>query len=246
MEKILAIDTAGDSCSAALTARGQLLKRYEPRPREHSELLLPMVDSLLTEGNLKLSDLKGIAYIRGPGSFTGLRIGVSVVQGLAYAANLPTLGLSSLQVLAMKWLESHSLSAAQTLLVMLDARMSEVYWGQYQIEGSCPVLMGEESVSSPESVLLGDEAESDLIAVGAGCCYQSKMSDAIQSRLKIVNTEITTCAVDIFSLLKVQDNSAASFDYSCLAEPVYLRTEIAWKKLSEQKKRNVVKTEVKP
>lgn len=244
-DRILAIDTAAESCSAALSMDGQLHKRNESSPREHSKLLLPMVDSLLEEAGLKLAELSGIAYIRGPGSFTGLRIGVSVVQGLAYAANLPTLGLSSLQCLAASALKSYLVSPKQTLLVMLDARMNEVYWGQYQVAGGAPVLLGRERVSSPEKIITDGEAESEILGLGSGWRYQAQLSDDIQSQLTAVYPGHSTCAMDIFSLLDVLGPSAPAFSHSP-PTPVYVRTEISWKKLSEQKKIAAEKQEIQP
>jgi tRNA threonylcarbamoyladenosine biosynthesis protein TsaB len=240
-DRILAIDTGAESCSAALSVEGQLYQRYEPTPREHSKFVLPMVDSLLQESGLKLADLNGIAYIRGPGSFTGLRIGVSVVQGLAYAANLPTLGLSSLHCLAASALETYSLQPSKTLLVMLDARMNEVYWAQYRVEQGRPSLVGQESVGKPEHIII--DGDSGLVGLGSGWNYQAQLSTDIQTRLEEVYPEHNTRATDIFSLLEFLGDEAEPFGASS-ALPVYVRNKVSWKKLSEQKKIAATKREM--
>ena len=87
--KLLALDTATEACSAALFIDGDIIQRYEIAPRKHSNLLLPMVDSLIGEADINKSDLDAIAFCRGPGSFMGVRIATGVAQGIAFALSLP-------------------------------------------------------------------------------------------------------------------------------------------------------------
>lgn len=235
MDRILAIDTGAEACSVALRVDGRLLENYEASPREHSKMLLPMLDSLLREAGLGLAELQGIAYIRGPGSFTGLRIGVSAVQGLAYGANLPTLGLSSLQCHAASALDRYGVNPAQALMVMLDARMNEVYWGLYRPVAGVPVLLGRESVSTVETLAIDDERDFEIIGIGSGWKDHNRLPDQIKARVAAVYEGHSTRAADIFSLLGALGDQAPDF-VTTPAMPVYVRSEISWKKLSEQKK----------
>lgn len=122
--KLLAFDTATEVCTAALWLNGQVLERAETHS-QHSEHLLAMVDRLLAEAELKLGQLDAVAFGCGPGSFTGLRIGAGVAQGLAYSASLPVVPVSSLAVLAQG-------VEAERVLAAFDARMQQVYWGVYR------------------------------------------------------------------------------------------------------------------
>ncbi|MFA0231771.1 tRNA (adenosine(37)-N6)-threonylcarbamoyltransferase complex dimerization subunit type 1 TsaB, partial [Vibrio sp. 10N.261.45.A7] len=126
--KILAVDTATENCSVALVIGDQVFARSEEAPRDHTKKILPMVDEVLKEANVALTDLDAIAFGQGPGSFTGVRIGIGIAQGLAFGADLPMIGVSTLAAMAQgsyrKFGETHVATA-------IDARMSEVYWARY-------------------------------------------------------------------------------------------------------------------
>ena len=124
MPMILAIDTSNAYCSAALNCRGKIAARRSSEVRQHAAQLLPMIQELLTEQALSIADLDAVAFVSGPGSFTGLRIGAGVAQGLAFAAGLPVLPVSSLAVMAAKALQG---SAAERAFVGLLAREGEIY-----------------------------------------------------------------------------------------------------------------------
>ncbi len=142
--KILAIDTVTEGCSAALLIGEEIVEQFEVTPRGHTQKILPMVDQLLAESGHKLGELDAIAFDRGPGSFTGLRITAGVVQGLAYGADLPVVAVSSLAALARA---HHQATGATFVLSAIDARMGEVYWGAYRIDPQgIPQLQGEEMV----------------------------------------------------------------------------------------------------
>ncbi|MDM8563559.1 tRNA (adenosine(37)-N6)-threonylcarbamoyltransferase complex dimerization subunit type 1 TsaB, partial [Candidatus Marithioploca araucensis] len=129
--KLLAFDASSPACSCALYLDGEITERYEIAPRQHAALILPMADELLTEAGLKPIELEGIAFGRGPGSFTGLRIASGVAQGIAFAADIPVAPISSLATLAQA---AYIENGAQKVLAAIDARMSEVYWGMYVID----------------------------------------------------------------------------------------------------------------
>ncbi len=146
--RILALETATEACSAALYLDGETLERFEVAPRRHTQLVLPMVEELLAEAGLALRDLDALAFGRGPGAFTCLRIAAGVVQGLALGADLQVVPISTLAALA---LEVFYGSDAEYALVALDARMGEVYWGVYRRDGT---RVGPEALVSPERLIV--------------------------------------------------------------------------------------------
>lgn len=148
--KILAIDTATERCSVAIAVDDNILERTADTPRGHADLVLPMIESLLGEAGLSLAQLDGIAYGRGPGAFTGVRIAVGVVQGLAFGARLLTVGVSNLAAVAQQVARP-----GDRVLVCMDARMGEVYRGLFECDagsGLVRELMAEE-VAPPERVV---------------------------------------------------------------------------------------------
>ena len=143
--KLLALDTATEVCSIALSLNGEVVELSEPGS-QHAERLLPMVDALLAQTGIALTQLDALAFGRGPGSFTGLRIGAGVAQGLAFGADLPVVPVSSLAALAQGQNATHVLAA-------FDARMQQVYWGVYMRNAQGIVeLRGEEGVFAPSDV----------------------------------------------------------------------------------------------
>ena len=147
--RLLALDTSTEACSVALWLDGDLRLRFQLTERSHAELVLPMVESLLVEAGLQLAQLDGLAFGRGPGAFTGLRIASGVIQGLALGAGLPVVPVSSLAAVA----EQVPVTAGGTILACNDARMGEVYWGVYRHEpdGAVTALVAE-AVSVPAQV----------------------------------------------------------------------------------------------
>ncbi len=168
---ILAIDTATEACSAALYINGQLRSSYQLAPREHSRLILKMIDGLLSEAELSVSKLDAIAFGRGPGSFMGLRIAAGVVQGIAFAHDIPVIAVSTLKAIAQRAFEQ---TKNKHILTAIDARMDEVYWAAYSLNEQLWQLHGEESVISPDKVPLPELlSQSGHSWVGAGTGWAS-------------------------------------------------------------------------
>jgi tRNA threonylcarbamoyladenosine biosynthesis protein TsaB len=162
--KILALDTATDACSVALLAGDTVVARYEEPQRGHAELILPMVDAVLAEAGIELRALDCFAVGRGPGAFTGVRIAVSVAQGLAFGVERPIVPISDLAALAQRAVQTHG---AQRVVACLDARLGEVYWAAF--ETGADGLVGaitDERVGPPGSLALA--AGLDWFGVGTG------------------------------------------------------------------------------
>jgi tRNA threonylcarbamoyladenosine biosynthesis protein TsaB len=154
--RVLAIETSTDACSCALWVDAEVAEAYELAPRRHAELVLPMMDSLLAVAGLAPTGLDGVAFGRGPGTFTGVRIACGVAQGVAYALGLPVVPVSSLQALAQGAARERG---EPQVLAALDARMQEVYWG-----GFCP---GEDALMRPVlSEAIGPAGAVELPAAG--------------------------------------------------------------------------------
>src|SRR3989338_3796333 len=125
---ILAFDTATDACSAALLAGESVFSRFEIAPRQHAKLLLPMIQDLLQQAKIELSDLNVIAFGCGPGSFMGVRLATGMAQGLAFGLQIPVIPISTLQILAQTFFEK---TGAKKIIAGWDARLHEIYWGFY-------------------------------------------------------------------------------------------------------------------
>ena len=162
--KLLAIETATECCSAALLSDDTVLSVSEVAPRRHNELILTMCEKILAQGQVKLSQLDAIAFGRGPGAFTGVRLAASVTQGIALAHELPVIPVSTLAALAQA--VSYSNQATQ-VFPCIDARMQEVYCGLYELdENNVMQLVGEEHVINPSSINI--VVSKDCFGVGSG------------------------------------------------------------------------------
>ena len=157
--KILALDTASGMCSVALSVDGVVATRELLTARDHARELLPMVRDLLAEAGLSLAQLDALAFGRGPGSFTGLRVAASVVQGLAFGADLPVLPVSDLRALALQAVVEGPDAVVPTgVLACLDARMQEVYAGFFALSAEALPLDAPERVVAP-AVLVAELLE---------------------------------------------------------------------------------------
>jgi len=170
--KLLALDTSTEACSCALYLDGEIQDRSLLAPRQHTNLILPMAEELLVEAGLKPTQLDGIAFGRGPGSFTGLRIACGVVQGIAFAADIPVAPISSLAALAQA---AYIELGAKKVLAAIDARMKEIYWGTFVLDQkNIMQCEGEERVCVPTAVNLSGDGQ--WYGVGSGwATYQDKL-----------------------------------------------------------------------
>jgi tRNA threonylcarbamoyladenosine biosynthesis protein TsaB len=219
---LLVIDTSTESCSVALGIESDVIEITEIIPRQHTHRIMPMITQVLAQADVSIKQLDAIAFGRGPGAFTGLRIAAGVVQGLAYGANLPVIPVSTLAALAQgAWREFKT----DYVLSAIDARMSEVYWACYQQHNGLMQLIGSEQISPP-SLVKPDSALADVqwLGVGTGCEYQT------QFQLTMTNTYVDRYPRALDMLTLAQD----LFARGCLvsaqeAIPVYLRDNVAQK-----------------
>lgn len=229
--KLLALDTTAEGCSAALWHDGVLYEQSTRAPRGHTQYLLPMVRELVAESGIPLSDLDAVAFGRGPGSFTGLRIATGVVQGLAYGLGIPVVPVSSLAAVAMQTVRlGYADKEGQGIAVAFDARMGEVYWGCFSHSQGSVVALSDESVMAPASVALPVLAGDHWIGAGSGWHLAAEMPESVSSVIKSSFPELYPLATDVAILgaaawQRGEQVSAAE------AAPVYVRNEITWKKL---------------
>jgi tRNA threonylcarbamoyladenosine biosynthesis protein TsaB len=223
MARILAIETATEACSAALLIDGEVQERFAVAPRQHASLVLPYAESLLGEAGLTLRQLDAVAFGRGPGSFTGLRIAAGMVQGMAFAAELPVVPVSTLAALAQGVVRERG---AAHVLAALDARMKEVYWGAYSLGSSGGVeLAGEERVCAPDRVTR--PAQNNWVGAGSGWeSYRSELMAVCELGGDHVYADCKPHAADVahLALILFERGAAVAPEQ---AVPVYLRDKVA-------------------
>ncbi len=233
--KILAIDTATEACSAALLiddeigdeAGRKMHTRYQLAPREHSRLILKMLDDLLVEAGLSVSDIDAIAFGQGPGSFMGLRIAAGVVQGIAFAHDIPVIPVSTLKAIAQR---AHEETGSKHVLATIDARMDEVYWAAYSLQDQHWQLHDEERVISPEKVTVPKIPENETwVAAGNGWAnYKERLLQTADCPLPTILAECFPSA-EVIAKLAVEEFKAGNTVPAAAAIPVYLRNDVAKK-----------------
>jgi tRNA threonylcarbamoyladenosine biosynthesis protein TsaB len=217
--KILAIDTATEACSVAVALDDAVFEQ-QLMGRQHAECILAIIGSVMDEAGCALADLDAIAFGRGPGMFTGLRIGAGVVQGIAFAARLPVVPVSSLAVLAQG-------QQSDRVLALFDARMQQVYWGCYvRDEEGAMALTGAEQVSAPQAISL---PEGDWLAAGSGWQqYAEPLQAHLGKRVSVATGAAVPAARDLAKLgaIGFRRNLAVP---AAEALPVYVRDDVARK-----------------
>ncbi len=227
--RILALETATDACSAALCIGGDIRERFEIAPRRHAALLLVFIDSLMAEAGLRATQLDAVAFGRGPGSFTGLRIAAGMAQGIAFGAQLPVLPVSTLAALAQGCLPGCN---APTVLAALDARMGEVYFGAFSVtENALVSALDEEQVCAPEAIPAHSRAEY-CIAGDAWRNYAEAMRAQLPRAPVGSFEQARPHAADVARLARALWSHGAGVPAE-QAAPVYLRNNVAVKSRSE-------------
>jgi tRNA threonylcarbamoyladenosine biosynthesis protein TsaB len=227
--KLLAVETSTDACSAALFIDGQIEEQFALAPREHTKLILPMIDQLMAAAELKPQQLDAIAVSRGPGSFTGVRIAGGVVQGIAMGADLPVVPVSTLAAIAQGYFNQNSV--AEVAFTAMDARMDEIFWGCFQRNGlGLAALIGDEAVTPAAEVVFPDLSG---FGVGSGWgVYSEILNQRLAQRVSGVESEVWPHAACIAQLGAYGFANGLAVPVE-QAMPVYLRDKVA-KKQSER------------
>ena len=214
---LLAFETATEACSVAVWANGQVRERFEVAPRRHAELALPWADALLAEAGIARSQLDAIAVGRGPGAFTGVRLAISLVQGIALALDRPVVPVSTLAVLAMQ--------GRGDTLAAIDARMGEVYVGAFRREGEAVVALGPEVVCPPEQAPLPEPGEWQGIGTGFGAA-EGALRQRFGTLINSVDANALPHAADVARLAAIAFERGEAVAPE-RAEPAYLRNQVA-------------------
>jgi tRNA threonylcarbamoyladenosine biosynthesis protein TsaB len=219
--RLLALDTSTEACSVALLLDGAVHLRFQVTERSHADLVLPMVDALLGEAGIALDDLDGLAFGRGPGAFTGLRIATGVVQGLAFGANLPVAPVSSLAAVA----EQVPAAIGEAILICNDARMGEVYWGLFRREADGGLgSLAPERVDPPERV--GHGVATAAHAAGNALARHPALRDRLRSAGLQIHDGLYPRA-DAVARLGARTLAGGGGVPAEQALPVYIRDDVA-------------------
>lgn len=228
--QILALDTSLDACSVALLQDEKITEKHQIAPKKQTQLILPLLEQLLQENNLKLEQLDALAFCHGPASFTGIRIAAGIIQGLALATNLPVITLSSMQAMAQG---AYRQFGAEKVLACLDARMQEVYWGVYQLGAhNLMTAVIPDTLCPPQQIII-PESE-NWLGIGHGwSVYPEILQHACGKNLFQIEANFNPHAQDIALLAKYyyEQGKAVAKEQ---ALPLYLRGAGNWKKIAEQ------------
>lgn len=221
---ILAIETATDACSVALTTASQTYSKLVVAPQTHAKLLLGMVDELCQQAGMQLRDVDALAFGRGPGSFTGVRIAASVIQGLAFGVNKPVIPVSSLQALAQ---QAANLHGNAEILALIDARMQEVYWGIYNVDNNGIVKSAiEDSLQKPE--VLRVDPNTSYLAVGTGATVYADVLRQNNPNLQF-DPNIQYPRAEEILQIALQEYQRGAVVAPSAAIPTYVRNDVAKK-----------------
>lgn len=228
MARLLAVDTSAQRGSVALAVDGGVIVEHSDEPRSHTRLLEPMMDRLLARAGLKLSDLDGLAYGRGPGSFTGLRITAGFVQGIAWGLDCPVVPVSSLAALA---LPAASGGGPVSVASALDARMGEVYWSCYRVfaDRTLEVLV-EDCLLLPGQVSLPSVPDHESwVGMGTGWQYREALPPGVMSAMTSIDANAMPDAANVARLALPELARGNTVDAAAV-QPSYIRDDVGWQK----------------
>ena len=235
--KILALDTATEACSVSLLTGTSRLDRYQEMERGQAELILPMVESVLSEAGVSLRELDAIAFGRGPGGFTGVRLAASVVQGLAFGAGVGVVPVSDLAAVALQ--AARYEPTARTVLVANDARMKEVYWASFGVDSLLISSAGPEQVGPPEGVILpvpgsvsgpGSAPATAWLAAGRGLRAWPELAERCRVAGARALPDLLPRASEVLDLALPRVQAGQLLDPT-EALPVYVRDRVAESRL---------------
>ena len=222
--RVLALDTATQACSTALITDATTITRELLTERGHAEHLLGMVDAVLGQAGIQLSQVDALAFGRGPGAFTGVRLAASVVQGLAFAAHLPVVPISDLSALAQRAFDQER--TLDHVLACQDARMREVYWACFDRGADgLATLIGAERVSGADGVELPGSWRGRIGAAGQGLRAYPQLKASCKWSFASIQDELLPRALEIAHLAW----PAALAGRTVRAEealPVYVRDDV--------------------
>ena len=222
---IVALDTCTESCSAALLYQGELFTRVEMTQRGHSELILGMMDDLFKQAEISISEIEALAFGRGPGSFTGVRVGVGVAQGVAFARDIPVIPVSSLASLAQQVADTLQV---EYIGVAMDARMGEIYCASYRCVDGTVTLLDKEQVCPPEQFI--PISDQQWVGVGTGWgVYDEVLRQNFAGKLSNISVEHYPNASSVIKLAQIEIKAGRLLSAD-QAMPVYLRNNVAKKK----------------
>ncbi len=219
-QTVLAMDASTEALTLALSHHGQEHVFFKECPQQHSQMILPEIDKLLSAAKIALSDVDLIVFGQGPGSFTGVRIGVAMAQGLAFTHDIPLVGVSTLQTMAQQAVaQGH-----HDVLVAIDARMGEIYCARYQAKDGIATLQGDERVCAPEQ-----HGEKDFSGVCVGTGWQTYPEHVPENANVLTDIRLPNAA---HMLATGQDKAVNQGTVTAMdAQPVYVRDTVTWKKL---------------
>lgn len=223
--KLLALDTSSDACTVALLTGGVVFARHETLAREHTRLLMPMLEALRTEAGIAYSDLDAVVLGNGPGSFIGMRIAASVAQGLAFGAGVPVVPVSSMAAVALEVFDNETVEYAA---VAQDAHMQEVYFGLYR-RGSdgLPDPVGDERLARQESLAeLAGFGRDQCLGAGLGWRLYPELERANGERLSVSDKYSFPDARALLRLGERAFAAGGSVDPENV-NPAYLRQKVA-------------------
>jgi tRNA threonylcarbamoyladenosine biosynthesis protein TsaB len=220
--KILALDTATEACSVALGIGDRSVERYVELERGHAEQLLPMIDAVLAEGGVTLASLDAIAFGRGPGGFTGVRLAASVAQGLAFGAGVGVIPVSNLAAVAQRVVQLDP--AVRHVLVANDARMREVYWAAFETS-VVSIAAGPEHVGAAAEVTLPANP-GRWAAAGRGLAAWPDLADRCRAAGATLHVGLLPRAIEMLTLARRELAAGRILDPAD-ALPVYVRDNVA-------------------